>query len=113
MRKTTHFQADNQSACGRAPGGTTNTFAVTCGSCILRNSFQDAHEKAKREKKAAFEAQVPRKFAEPWKDGNITCPCGSDLFRHADRTCYGHYDNWVCASCGSNQSRLTETGMSF
>lgn len=104
--------------CGRTPSNarnaTNNVFAVDCRRCQAQSEFIDAMAKAAADKMEAFLTQEPRKVREPWKDGDMTCgECGGDLFRHADRTCYGHYDNWVCAGCGHNESRLTETGMSF
>lgn len=102
--------------CGRGTGNfvTDNVNRVTCRTCGSREAFIDAKAKAEAEKMEAFLAQEPRAVKEPWRDGNIECTqCGWDLFRMTDRTCYGHYDNWVCAACGYTESRLTETGMSF
>ena len=124
MKKHYAPTGEPKGVCGRSfgvHGGTSNTFDVTCGSCILRNQFQEDHQKAVIAKEAAFMATTPRQFAEPWNDGIIVCrgkveggyPCDSTLFRQADRTCYGHYDNFKCSECGHVESRLTETGMSF
>lgn len=103
--------------CGRTPSNphmvSDNTFRTTCLRCASQPEFIDAQAKAAAAKMEAFLAQPPREFREPWRDGTITCDCGSTMFREADRTCYGHYANYTCAECGANQSRLTETGMSF
>jgi hypothetical protein len=94
----------------------TNTFEVTCLVCISRNAFKAAHHKAVEAKHAAFLAIPPREMFEPWHEGNVPMVCSNDggvLFRIGDRTCYGHYQNFHCASCGHVESRLTETGMSY
>lgn len=118
----THYYDGNKNACGqpvsmrpdRSLRINTNTFEVDCGSCILRNSFQEAHQKAVLKKERQFMEQIPRQIREPWREGNIECrSCGSNFFRVGDRTCYGHYDNFHCSNCGHVESRLTETGMSF
>lgn len=60
-------------------------------------------------------AQVPRTRIEPWKPGvfMLCSECKHGYFRIGDRTCYGHYQDYVCANCGHKESRLTEKGMSF
>ena len=110
MNKKMHFVK----GCGRGDT-TTNPYMVTCGLCQVKGDYIKAKEEADAVRKALFESQVPRTFMEPWNGkGNITCrDCGEDKFRHGDRTCYGHYDNFHCANCGHVESRLTETGMSF
>jgi hypothetical protein len=112
----THFAASDTSGsdCGRGTVTNTDPYRVTCGHCKNRPAHDTALHAAAVARKAAFEAQVPRTYREPWRDGNITCrECEGDLFRSGDRTCYGHYDNFHCANCGHVESRLTETGMSF
>lgn len=112
-----HFVLEKGNACGR-PGRviTDKVQYVTCLNCRRTPEFVAAMIELKAQKEAAFEAQTPRKFSEPWHQGNVpmVCKsCGNDTFREADRTCYGHYANYVCAACGGTESRLTETGMSF
>lgn len=114
----THYTPDNsnETACGReSKRVTTNTFEVDCRSCIIRNSFQQAHHLAGIEKEKRFLAQPGRTIMEPWRHGEfMSCKsCGGNYFRTGDRTCYGHYDNFHCINCGNVESRLTETGMSF
>lgn len=102
-------------ACGRVGNKyTTNVYSVTCLSCQNNHQFIEAKRIADEAKQQRFNEQIPRVVSEPWRDGNIECrECGHEYFRMADRTCYGHYDNYVCANCGHTESRLTETGMSF
>ena len=115
--KTHYEHGPHGTACGRASSKTTtNTLSVDCQSCIIRNSFQEAHQRAVLAKERAFLAQTPIRINEPWGEGKaiVVCSqCKGDLFRIGDRTCYGHYDNYHCAKCGNVESRLTETGMSF
>lgn len=116
MLKTHYEHGPHGTACGRASTHTTtNVYRVTCLSCKSRDQFLVSLKIADDARKAAFEAQVPRQFDEPWhRDQKIICKsCGGDTFRHGGRTCYGHYDNWHCANCDNVESRLTETGMSF
>lgn len=102
-------------ACGRASAlNTTNVYNVTCLLCQANDQFLAGKRIADDAKDEAFKAQAPRTYAEPWTKGNITCrECGSDQFRYQGRSCYGHYDDHVCANCGHTESRLTETGMCF
>ena len=87
---------------------------VDCIACRRTPEFQSAEAEDSRAREAAFMAQEPRTFGEPWREGIIVCrECQGDTFRRGDRTCYGHYENFHCASCGHVESRLTETGMSF
>lgn len=100
--------------CNRGKVTTTNVYAVTCELCKRSVPYQVAKEVADASRQAAFEAQTPRQVREPWREGVIICSeCGGDLFRMGGRTCYGHYQEHVCAACGHSESRLTETGMSF
>lgn len=109
-----HFAVNDKSECGRGKVITDKVRRVTCLVCQSREAFVLAKAADDADRLQAFYDQTPRTFAEPWNGkGNIVCNCGSDLFRQADRTCYGHYDNYVCASCGETTQRLTETGMSF
>lgn len=111
----THFSRNGYVACGRTSKRTTGvTSQVTCGHCVQSERFVQADARQRLAAKAAFDAQEPRTVPEPWVSGAfIICTCGGTLFRDSGRTCYGHYDNWVCAACGKTASRLTETGMSF
>jgi hypothetical protein len=112
----THYMTKTGRACHLTSVGrnTDNTFAVTCGFCMKKPEFKAAEDAALIAKQEAFDAQVPSMVREPWKAGAMKCSeCGHERFRHGDRTCYGHYDNWHCAACGHVESRLTETGMSF
>lgn len=112
--KTHYTPGGGTTACGHKGRVSGNVFAVDCRLCARKLVFIEAQAKAAAEKMERFLAQEPVAVKEPWKDGHMTCKeCGHDKFRHADRTCYGHYDNWTCAKCGANESRLTETGMSF
>jgi hypothetical protein len=99
--------------CGRGKRTTSNVYQVDCGLCQKTPEYVVSRQIADRKREDEFNAQVPRQFAEPWKNGLIVCGCGNDTFRYLGRSCYGHYDEFVCAACGSGQSRLTETGMSF
>lgn len=111
-----HFEhGPHGNACGRASSrSTTNVHRVDCRACGKTPQFIEAMATAQAVKMEQFLAQEPRVIKEPWKEGYIECTqCGWDQFRMADRTCHGHYENYVCAACGHNESRLTETGMSF
>lgn len=106
----THFPG----GCGRGKSTTEDVYRVTCLVCNTSEPYLTAKAAADAAKRERFYATPPRQFAEPWRDGTITCSeCGGDLFRMGDRSCYGHYENYVCAACGHSESRLTETGMSF
>lgn len=107
------FDATAAPACGRGQRIDTNVYRVDCGLCVKQDAYILAKDEADSAKHAAFMAQTPRQYGEPWKDGIIVCQNGHDTFRYGDRSCYGHYDNFVCATCGDVQSRLTETGMCF
>ena len=112
----THYAtgADSDvSVCGRGKRLSSNTRYVDCGLCQNKSEFIKARDEAAAQREAEFQAQTPRAFGEPWRDGNITCKCGSQLFRYRGRSCHGHYDDFVCSMCGETTSRLTETGMSF
>jgi hypothetical protein len=111
----THFTIKNQRPiCGRGKRVTDNISRVDCRLCLARPETVEFMAKAAAEKTAAFLAQEPRRYAEPWKPGDIICSeCGHNLFRYAGRSCMGHYSEHVCAKCGHSESRLTETGMSF
>lgn len=111
----THLKINNRTACGRAAKFTTeHVNRVTCLNCKSQPEYIKVAVVAFAKETEAFLAQEPRRFAEPWKDGTITCvECLGDLFRQGNRTCCGHYDNFVCAACGETTQRLTETGMSF
>lgn len=114
-----------QSACGRGERMDLSVHYVNCLNCKSKPVFIKAMELHEAAKKAAFQEQTPRMVREPWHEGitYIICRgksvtgvgevCGNDHFREADRTCYGHYANYVCDACGHTESRLTETGMSF
>lgn len=110
-----HYQVNDKAACGRGRGQRVSLHVgnVTCLNCKKTPEWIAAKEVMDAARKAAFEAQVPSKMGEPWREGNIVCrECDGDLFRIGDRTCYGHYANFHCATCGHVESRLTETGMS-
>lgn len=107
-----------ESACGRGRRLAETPSRVTCDLCKAKPAFIEAKARVDAARQAAFEAQVPRTFSEPWHQPYGSVPmvckgCGGDQFRHGDRTCMGHYDNFHCAACGHIESRLTETGMSF
>lgn len=111
-----HFEVNGKSACGRGKNATAIARAVTCLVCKSRPDFIAAKAESDAARQAAFEAQVPREFAEPWHPRPVTIvcrECDGRLFRQGDRTCHGHYANYHCAACGHVESRLTETGMSF
>lgn len=111
-----HLKDTNVGAvCGRVKGLMTDQInRVTCLNCKNQPEYIEAAAAATARETESFLAQEPRQFSEPWKDGTITCDvCLGTLFREGNRTCYGHYANYVCAGCGATQSRLTETGMSF
>jgi hypothetical protein len=123
----THYKLNNGPACRSAADHrypnrrfrlTDDVTRVDCGACAKRSEVIEAKATAAILKAEAFNAQEPRKVSEPWRQPYGSVPmvcksCGNDTFREADRTCYGHYANWVCAACGNTESRLTETGMSF
>jgi hypothetical protein len=112
--KTHYAHGPHGNACKRASAkGTTNVYRVDCLACQKSDQFTAAKVEADAKRHETFMAQEPREFGEPWKDGIITCMMGHTLFRYAGRSCYGHYDEYVCAECGDAQSRLTEAGMSF
>jgi DNA-directed RNA polymerase subunit RPC12/RpoP len=114
MATRIHFKSNDLAACGRGTRLTENVHQVDCRACGKRPEYIDAMATAQAAKLEAFLAQEPREFAEPWREGKIVCGgCMGTLFREADRTCYGHYANYVCAQCGETTQRLTETGMSF
>lgn len=107
----THFATG---AASHGPRETTNVYQVDCRRCMLTPAYSEAKEKADDERHAAFMAQTPSPMEEPWKAGVMVCSsCAGHFFRIGDRTCYGHYANYHCASCGHVESRLTERGMSF
>lgn len=112
----THFQVNDAPVCGRGARISLHPRRVDCLLCRNTVEFKAAEYDDEVARAAAFQAQVPQTFREPWytEPTLIVCDgCGADKFRMADRTCYGHYENYVCASCGHTESRLTETGMSF
>lgn len=111
----THLKTATGAACGRAAKFTSeHVNRVTCLNCKNQPEYINAAAEATARETEAFLAQEPRVFTEPWKPGTITCStCLGTLFREGNRTCYGHYANYVCANCGGVESRLTETGMSF
>lgn len=102
-------------ACGRVgKHTTTNVYNVTCLNCQKNDQFIEAKRISDEVKQRQFMEQMPRVIREPWWDGDIECrSCGGKYFRHGDRTCYGHYDNFHCSNCGHVESRLTEIGMAF
>ena len=112
----THFTINDRTVCGTINPlrRTTIPQRTTCLKCTRQPEYLEAKGKEDEERKAAFMAQEPRTYKEPWKSGTIECSeCGNTEFRIGDRTCYGHYENFHCANCGHVESRLTETGMSF
>lgn len=109
-----HFSVNGSPLCGRGARLTSVPRQVTCLVCQRADQFLAALNAENAERHKAFMAQTPREFREPWRDGNVVCrECGGTEFRMGDRTCYGHYENYHCASCGHVESRLTETGMSY
>lgn len=112
-----HLVTESGPACGRAAKVITDrVFQVTCLNCQKTPVFIEAKADLDAQRKAAFMAQEPRQYIEPWhtKTVAMVCKnCSGELFREGDRTCYGHYANYHCAACGHVESRLTETGMSF
>ncbi len=113
---TPPFDTTPVSACGRGRRLDFNAFHIDCGNCTKSDPFILALDEAKSAKHALFMAQEPRLMREPWHTEvvYIICKeCGHNLFRMGDRTCYGHYQDYVCGRCGNKESRLTETGMSF
>jgi hypothetical protein len=117
--KKRHFVNGVITACNRdVVAGTWTARGVsdtTCLNCKGSRLWLEASAKDAAERAAAFEAQVPRSFNEPWKSGvPMVCKgCGGFLFRDAGRSCHGHYQDFTCSDCGHIESRLTETGMSF
>lgn len=113
----THFGSKGGTAlCGRGKRVSENVRRVDCLLCQAIPLFARAKTTDALARKEAFDAQVPRQLSEPWHQGNVPMVCrvdGGTLFRMGERTCMGHYQNYVCASCGHAESRLTETGMSF
>lgn len=116
MPSKIHFEINGNPACGRGTRTHASVTQVTCGLCAQKDAYIEAMAKAQADKMERFLAQEPRAMIEPWHEGRVTMSCGECghmKFREADRTCYGHYANYVCANCGHTESRLTETGMSF
>lgn len=108
------FSTESAAACGRGRRMDTNVYRVDCLNCQKQDAYILAKDEADSERHKRFMAQEPRAIPEPWRDGHITCRnCGAQNHRVGDRTCYGHYQDYVCADCGHKESRLTETGMSF
>lgn len=101
------------SACGRGARMDTSTFRVTCGSCIIRNVFQEEHQKAVWAREEAFHAQVPTtvvpQFGRVNDDGVMECKCGGVLWRERPRSLFSYH--YVCAACGSSVHPMTESGM--
>lgn len=111
-----HYITKRGTACGREGWTTERVGNVTCLNCQKRPEYITAENERQIQHKAAFEAQTPRRIREPWHQEVVymVCKqCGHNLFREGDRTCYGHYAEYYCGQCGGNESRLTETGMSF
>lgn len=109
-----HFENESQVVCGRDGQSTRDTFQVDCKSCIIRNSFQEAHQKAVLAREAAFEAQVPRMVSPDFcrlnAAGVMECyNCQGILFRERPRSLWSFH--FVCAGCGTSMHPLTETGM--
>jgi hypothetical protein len=119
MSMKVHFSTPTGAACGRVVRRiSAKVRDVDCKVCMLSDAYAEAKQLDDADREAAFWAQEPRKVSEPWHQPYGSVPmvckgCGNDTFREADRSCYGHYANWVCAACGDTESRLTETGMSF
>lgn len=117
----THFavkppmDATAVAACGRGKRIDSNVYRVDCLNCQKQDAYILAKDEADSARHAAFMAQEPRQLMEPWDHSKaMRCrECGNGTFRIGDRTCYGHYQDYVCAECGHKESRLTETGMSF
>jgi hypothetical protein len=110
-----HFVVESGLACGRQGKVITDRVGkVTCLNCQKSPEFIEAKAEVDAQLHAAFLAQTPREYREPWGEGVIRCSeCGGQEFRMGNRTCYGHYQNYHCGACGHVESRLTETGMSF
>lgn len=115
----THYLANGRIACNRVARSTgaaravDNVFAVNCGLCRNNQDFKDAVEVALAAKQAAFEAQTPKPATHLLGHALICLMCDGTLFRYQGRSCMGHYDDYVCANCGTVNSTLTETGMCF
>lgn len=110
------FSTEVVASCGRGSRVDSNVYNVDCLACQKRDAYILAKDEADSKRHAAFMAQEPRQFMEPWhteKKAMRCRNCGNGTFRMGDRTCYGHYQDYVCAECGHKESRLTETGMSF
>lgn len=112
-----HFQAEGArgTSCGREAWRTSTVpGAVTCRNCQKTPEFVIAKAQADAKAEEAFWEQAPRTIKEPFSARNLICPaCGDEFFRYKGRSCYGHYDVYVCANCNREVERLTETGMSF
>jgi hypothetical protein len=113
----THFSPNSQNliACHRFVNARTRKTAepsrVTCLDCKSTDRYAKAAAADQDRREAAFKAQTPRQFEEPWGKGRIVCrKCQGDLFRDNGRS-LDHY-RYVCAECGETTLRLTETGMS-
>lgn len=98
----THFATKhNGPACGRpAKRVRENVRETDCSFCMKTEVYVEA--------KAASDAAYKPQFGKP-----LVCECGSGLFRYKGRESYGHYEVYKCAECGTETSRMTETGMSF
>lgn len=118
----THFQVkvpfstETKAACGRGQRTDTNPFRTDCRLCQNTDAHILALDEAKSARHAAIMAQPAVQRNEPWhtEPTPMVCKnCGNDTFRMGDRTCHGHYQDYLCGKCGEATSRLTETGMSF
>lgn len=111
----THFRFNGEAECGIDSKRLTNLAnEVDCQKCMKKKAFKYAISEYEAKRERQFNEQIPRVMREPWWDGYIECrSCGGKYFRQGDRTCYGHYDNYVCSNCGHVESRLTEIGMAF
>ena len=109
------FSTEFVASCGRGTRMSENVYDVSCGLCKQRSAFILAKDEADSERHRQFMMQPGRTIMEPWKHGEfMSCSCcNGNYFRTGERTCYGHYDNFHCISCGHIESRLTEVGMSF
>lgn len=109
----THFTRTGYSpiACGRPKGRSTGSVErVTCLDCKKHPAFLKAADEQIAAREAAYLAQTPRQYAEPWRGGNIECSrCGGGLFRYKGRTLFN--ETYVCSACGQPTQRPTETGM--
>lgn len=112
------YDMTKQAACGQKGKYVRlddNAFRTDCLKCQDTDAHILALDEAKSERHKAFMAQPGKTVMEPWQPGKfMLCKsCGNGMFRHGERTCHGHYDNWHCVNCGNVESRLTETGMCF